>query len=389
MARFSTRHQQLAAYWWSRLDEHWTEYDRLKSELDAWSCRTSLLQPDTPPQPAQTVQGILRDFWECGTWWSGLNPLNGDPWQESFQPVSLFLHGLAQSPHTSSDDPGQTRASLRRIRDVARGSACGCETAAERVGAACRELELDTTARSLRDEFAWAALDTYFTAVNATVRDLYEWLDELVDSWQATQAEAYILEHSGPVADPLPEQWGSPELIIGTIRKKAMDLGFEGAGCALLNHSVVASLKGTATLPTKIPGPEYRYTEHATAETYGTGRQLSGHDKLLRYFQRRAEARDGGVWVVEMTGKRLGVGHGVTVICRGGEISYIDAGLGGGRRAVIGPLELADWHTAWGFDTFVVFDAGGMSPAVYQAGGEPVTEWDAPRSNWNPGCTVQ
>ncbi|MCX4781704.1 hypothetical protein [Streptomyces sp. NBC_01264] len=388
MPRFSSRHQRLAAFWWTRLDEHWTEYDRLKVALDTWSSGTSLLHPDTQPQAAESVQGILRDFWECGAWWTGLTPLNGYAWQESFQPVSLFLHGLAQSPHTSSDSQTETRAALRRLRDMAQASAFACDTVAERVMEACLELERDADARTLWEEFAWPVLETYFTAVRGTVRGLHEWLEELVDSWQVTEAEVYLLENCAPVAEPHPALWGSPELIAGTIRKKSLDLGFEGGGCALLNHSVVASLKGTATLPTRVPGPRYRYTESGTAETYGTGVTLKGHGALRRHIE--ANARDGGIWIVEMTGRKLNVGHGVTVICRAGELSYIDIGLGGGHQKIIGSLELADWHTKWGFDTFKVFDAGTMGPAGGPAGeGDPVTEWDVPRSNWNPGCSVQ
>lgn len=396
MARFSSRHHADAGSWWARLDACWTTHDRLKAELGLWpgARHAPYLQADPaaePTTPAQqaaaAVRGTLYVLTQCEAWWTGLLPLTGGPWTDTFQPVSAFVYRLAQSPQTGEERPQDTRAALVGFRQLTADAAYTCGQVAEAVadlGRACAELPLDATDCDVYSAFPWAALSAYFAEVHATVRGLHDWLEDMVDSWQASPTESYLLDHCGPVGDPRPEEWGSPELIAATIRKKALQLDLQGSGCALLNHAVVMSLKGTATLPTRVPGTAYRYTESGTAETYGRGVALSGRDALHAYFEKHG--RDGGIWIVEMTGSRLRVGHGVTVLCRGGEFSYVDAGLGGGRRAVLGPLERADWHTNWGFDTFRVYDAGDLHPV-----GDPAAEWDggAPRSNWHGSCSIQ
>ncbi|MEV7418351.1 hypothetical protein [Streptomyces sp. NPDC089919] len=170
-------------------------------------------------------------------------------------------------------------------------------------------------------------------------------------------ALAYVDAMTAAVEDPDASLWGSPQRMARKLKDITNDLDFRAEGCAMVNTAVIESLKGRPTVPTRRPGAGETWPRDGAKQLYGKeGATVYGMDELTRHLTAKAKA-PGDLFHVQMVGKKIAVGHAVTVLRTNRGFLYVDVGLGGCRRKVTGLLATAQWQER-GFDVFTVTYAG-------------------------------
>ncbi|WP_405497544.1 hypothetical protein [Streptomyces sp. NBC_00096] len=174
---------------------------------------------------------------------------------------------------------------------------------------------------------------------------------------QKGPALTYVDSMTGPAPDPADLTWTSPKRIARKLKDITNDLDFQAEGCAAVNTAVIESLKGRPTVPIRRPRTGERWPTSGAKQLYGKeGKTVEGMDALVRHITAKAKTL-GDVFHVQMTGRRVPVGHAVTVLRTNRGLMYVDVGVGGGRRKAAGLLEKAKWQDR-GFDVFTVTYAG-------------------------------
>ncbi|MFK0222856.1 hypothetical protein ACIQWN_32285 [Streptomyces vinaceus] len=373
--RYGLKAQQRAAELVKEVDRHWARYLDLSAKEPSWTppdwfqelqvddvtelSREHLREPHE--RAAFLLKPVLMALWRC----SGEHDL-GQLIARLRSPIGIVA---AASPWTAASpdaDRGLTEIKERRndSKDL-QEFACDLFKRYECYIAEHAHHDLGPDFPSFTHEFLEGII--YHLVDRARIVDaIHKGVEEIWLDLHQSPAELYLTGNSAVLLAPGPdEDWHTPEGVTKAVRRRAMDLGFEGAGCAVLTFCAIRSLQGSPVVPTASPKAG-GYGSFTTQTLYGKHLfEVKGMKALVDQFAQYAVPdHHNHLFHLDITSSRprSRLGHSVVVLNQHGTLHYIDIALGAGIQKTYGRLDEAQWHLK-ALDVFHAYDAGWAAPS--------------------------